>query len=74
MNNTFESIDIAHLAGVTGGRSIWDRAKDLGKAAVNGGVNVINQKLNPNGGPFMSDKGPIEKPFKGDPLSQALRP
>lgn len=72
--NTFESIEIAHLANVIGGRSLLDRAKDLGKAAINGGVNLANHKLNPNGGPFMSDKGPIEKPFKNDPLSQALRP
>lgn len=81
-----ETISSDTLAGVMGGkeeRGFWDRAKNLGKAAVNGAVNVANAAIpdqvqisaQPGGvgvaGTWNLPADPIPKPFKDDPLAKA---
>ena len=81
MNTTaFEAIDIEVLTRVDGGDGggFGQDMQNLGKATVNGGVNVLNflhdhpielGKL----GKFTIGGDRIDKPFKDDPLSQVGR-
>lgn len=74
--NQFETIDIDNLSEVTGGRSFWDRMKNLGKAAVNGVYNVLPDKLTGVDAKGVSVQGSwdkdknLGKPFKDDPLAK----
>src|SRR3712207_8346068 len=82
MENTLQQIDTDQLTTINGGkgRSVWDRVKNAGKAAVNGAVNTINAVLpdeikagDPQGrvSATWSDVGKIGKPFKDDPWAKA---
>jgi hypothetical protein len=83
MENTLQQIEGDQLTAITGGakdRSFWDRAKNLGKAAVNGAVNTVNAVMpdeinasDPAGrvNATWSDLGKIGKPFRDDPLAKA---
>ena len=77
MSNTIDNqIDNEFLVTVTGGRSFWDRAKNLGKAAVNGVYNALPDKLTSVGARGADVQGEWNKsslggkPFKDDPLSK----
>jgi len=83
MENTLQQIDGDQLTTITGGGndlSFWDRAKNLGKAAVNGVVNTVNAVMpdeikagDPAGrvSATWNDLGKIGKPFQDDPLAKA---
>lgn len=76
--NAFETVSTESLATVGGGvDSPWTSLKNLGKAAVNGGVNVINffhdhpvdlGKF----GTFAVHGDRVAKPFTNDPLARAF--
>ena len=76
--NAFETITTDMLATVGGGvDNPWSSFVNLGKAAVNGAVNVINffhdhpieaGKF----GTFAVHGGRVAKPFRDDPLSKAF--
>lgn len=71
----FETIHNDLLADVGGGNGFWENAKNLGKAAVNGGVNTLNffhdHPINAGKfGTFSVGGSRIDKPFKDDPLSK----
>ena len=79
----FETINTDRLTAVTGGdggRSFWDRMKNLGKAAVNGVYNVIPDKITgvdiggKKGGSVQGEwdkrKNLGDTPFKDDPLAK----
>ena len=75
--NQFETIETNDLSEVTGGRSFWDRMKNLGKAAVNGVYNVLPDKItgvDAKGGgvsgEWSKDKNFGGRPFKDDPLAK----
>ena len=77
MENQFETIEIENLSDVTGGRGFWDRALNLGKAAVNGVYNVLPDKITGVDAKGASVKGSWDKdknfggkPFKDDPLAK----
>jgi hypothetical protein len=73
----FDNIDIEMLTRVGGGDSggFWQDMQNLGKAAVNGGVNTLNFVHDHpielgKFGKFTIGGDRIEKPFKNDPRSQ----
>ena len=72
--NTFETVGADSLATVNGGS--WTNLLNLGKAAVNGAVNVVNffhdhpTQFGPWNFSFGGDR--LAKPFTDDPLSKAF--
>ena len=78
MKHEFETIDSSALAGINGGNWVSDLgndAKNLGKAAVNGGANAINflhdHPIDAGKfGTFSVGGGRVQKPFTDDPLSK----
>jgi hypothetical protein len=70
------TIDTAVLTTVCGGRSIWDRVVNLGKATVNGVYNALPDQITGVGARGADVQGQWNKsslggkPFKDDPLSK----
>ncbi len=73
--SNLETINHDILVDVSGGASFLDNAKNLGKAAVNGGVNTLNflhdHPISAGKfGEFKVGGSRIDKPFKDNPLSK----